>query len=1159
MDFDGHFILLIPRKSDVEDQQNWSYAFMKHKCLYYLTGRAKVCRRKSSEGDFDIQWNNKDETLLGKIVDISKIFKDVEKALIWGTTKASKIGKEQVTVAVEPVEPERKEIPNRVDPAPLTSLPDKLRQSGQSQFLQSLFQSEKGRAKLMEPLTKEQQRRTDAVDLASRALMTSTDNVGKMMREGHLPKDCPFDSADISRAKLVRGKDPITLGTTFKAKPTHVDKGLDGVSDRRRVYERSPNGVVEDDVLHADVGVIAGRNILCTTFDRLKIRTFIPLADMTTIEACKTITRVVRQHMARGFGTDKVVCDKGTNFISEHLTTSLAMFGVYLDPVPTDKHDGAIESIIDPARSRVMETLRRIATQWGCIPPVDFLVALLTHCGNVQAYQTTAIGNTLSTGQVYFGSDLDIKEVLMPPGSPCIYKVPNSTITKADERGRPGVYLATRVSTAHTAIVYCLVKEKLIEVAFHDIEVIEATPDMRDKLKSIASKEAARGARLNLGVDFVINPNPMSGSTRVTRSMPSDVSTIGERGGEEKGEETPLSPRQEPPNDSFVTNVEWGGLKATNDDETLMTTLGAEKLRDKLKQGTRGERLQQLILKAVESRRLRRKESIAIEKVFSMGIEEATEAYGERAKDSLQKELRNLFKRAFRPVDPKSVDPEYLVSSHALFHMKLDAEGKDTVVKARVAAGGNRQNKDDVPEKSSPTIAYRFLCARESISCFNDETAIVTDVHGAYLHAKQPREEKPIFMALSRKVSDVAVEIWPEFASMRDEKGRLVGKVEYAIYGTLAAGLYWWRTLSGALKEIGYKSNQWEQCLMTRTAGEKKVSVANWVDDQRWHSKWIAMILADIEFLNGKFGKEKRLKVQQSPVTEYLGLIWNRSVKGECLITGPKHIDEMLAGIETTGIRTTPGVEDALSCLKDSPLLPEKRRATLAKLVMKAMYIGKHFRPDILVMAHCISRMITKATEHDWNKLVHLLQYIRGTRDYGLMLRPGNSLALTKYCDSSLGNQYDLASTSGDATYFGACGRGVHNGGNPIDWSTKVQKTRSINSCHAELICLTDSVPKIIEMRNFLIEEGAINAKEPTLIFEDNVSCINIATEGRDAAGPMSRHLDLRAIWFKDYLTRSELRIAHLRTDLMRADLLTKSAQGKQFHQLLPTLVYPDR
>ena len=166
----------------------------------------------------------------------------------------------------------------------------------------------------------------------------------------------------------------------------------------------------------------------------------------------------------------------------------------------------------------------------------------------------------------------------MSPGTSCVYKVPPSTITKNDLRVRPAVYLATRVSPASTAIVFCVEKGKLIEVALHDLVVVEMTNETKAKLKKIATSEAARGVGLNLGSGFEAAPASEEGATmRVTRQQTTGEQDTAsavpeERGGEDKGEETLLSPRTETETEtateSFVTDVTWNKpLETINGDE----------------------------------------------------------------------------------------------------------------------------------------------------------------------------------------------------------------------------------------------------------------------------------------------------------------------------------------------------------------------------------------------------------------------------------------------------------------------------------------------------------------------------------------------------------------------------------------------------------------
>ena len=175
-----------------------------------------------------------------------------------------------------------------------------------------------------------------------------------------------------------------------------------------------------------------------------------------------------------------------------------------------------------------------------------------------------------------------------------------------------------------------------------------------------------------------------------------------------------------------------------------------------------------------------------------------------------------------------------------------------------------------------------------------------------------------------------------------------------------------------------------------------------------------------------------------------------------------------------------------------------------------------------------------------------------------MLLKPGSGLALTVYCDAAYGNWgADEHSTSGCAIYVGDCGRGEHNGGCPVFVKCKKQTCRSRSSAEAELVCVSDCGSQIIWAREFMIAQGIKEIEEnSTLIFEDNEACIDLLEAGRPK-GEMTRHLRMRLFWLKEHLDNQALRMAHLPTEQMRADLMTKSVTGKQFESLFRTIVNP--
>ena len=84
-------------------------------------------------------------------------------------------------------------------------------------------------------------------------------------------------------------------------------------------------------------------------------------------------------------------------------------------------------------------------------------------------------------------------------------------------------------------------------------------------------------------------------------------------------------------------------------------------------------------------------------------------------------------------------------------------------------------------------------------------------------------------------------------------------------------------------------------------------NVCIFVDDLRWMSTEPKYLLDDIEHLNSKFGRTKKLTLQEGKVTEFLGMVWDRTIDGECRITCPKGIKQLSELIRVSATRATPG------------------------------------------------------------------------------------------------------------------------------------------------------------------------------------------------------------------------------------------------------------
>jgi hypothetical protein len=86
----------------------------------------------------------------------------------------------------------------------------------------------------------------------------------------------------------------------------------------------------------------------------------------------------------------------------------------------------------------------------------------------------------------------------------------------------------------------------------------------------------------------------------------------------------------------------------------------------------------------------------------------------------------------------------------------------------------------------------------------------------------------------------------------------------------------------------------------------------------------------------------------------------------------------------------------------------------------------------------------------------------------------------------------------------------------------------------------------------FFLEDVEFPQTEPTVIYEDNMSAINLAVA--PAVTRKSRHIHIRHHFIRDCVAQGSIRVEHLPTARMLADYYTKpftAAQNARFRDRL--------
>ena len=115
------------------------------------------------------------------------------------------------------------------------------------------------------------------------------------------------------------------------------------------------------------------------------------------------------------------------------------------------------------------------------------------------------------------------------------------------------------------------------------------------------------------------------------------------------------------------------------------------------------------------------------------------------------------------------------------------------------------------------------------------------------------------------------------------------------------------------------------------------------------------------------------------------------------------------------------------------------------------------------------------------------------------------------------------------------------------------QKINVKSSTEAELVGVSDILPHIVWMRNFVRSQG-YRSDNQAVLYQDNQSTMRLIDSGRPLSA-RTRHLHIRYFFVTDRIKSGELTMKYIKTDEMLADFLTKPLQGELFAKLRDKLM----
>jgi hypothetical protein len=200
-------------------------------------------------------------------------------------------------------------------------------------------------------------------------------------------------------------------------------------------------------------------------------------------------------------------------------------------------------------------------------------------------------------------------------------------------------------------------------------------------------------------------------------------------------------------------------------------------------------------------------------------------------------------------------------------------------------------------------------------------------------------------------------------------------------------------------------------------------------------------------------------------------------------------------------------------------------------------------QPDIAYAVQQVCLHMHDPRDSHLAAMKRILRYLRGTPDYGLLLRRSRSTDLAVYTDADWAGCPDTRrSTSGYAVFLGD---------NLVSWSAKRQTVVSRSSAEAEYRAIANGMAEATWLRQLLLELQAPLSR-CTLVYCDNISAVYLSNN--PVQHQRTKHVEIDLHFVREKVVIGQVHVLHVPTTSQFADVFTKGLPSSVFEEFRSSL-----
>jgi transposase InsO family protein len=465
------------------------------------------------------------------------------------------------------------------------------------------------------------------------------------------------------------------------------------------------------------------------------------------------------------------------------------------------------------------------------------------------------------------------------------------------------------------------------------------------------------------------------------------------------------------------------------------------------------------------------------------------------------------------------------ISTRWIFAIKNDG-----TYKARLVARGFEQRPGiDFDQTFSPTTLQESTRTLFAIAASKGMVVDQLDVKTAFQNSSMENE-----------IYVVVPEGTPGFDSTPLRLAR-------CLYGLKQASRQWWKTFATWMNENGmWTRSEADACVyyMKDSSGTTTALLSVYVDD-------LLICHQDGDRRVDKFVQKlkHRFKVRDlGRASTYLGLDIDQRSDGSIFLSQQRYIEEILKRFAMDNCKPVstplpPGIDFSKLEINEKPD-PDIPYRSLTGAINYLAWT----RPDLSQAASELARFNSCYTQEHFIRAKHVLRYLRGTANRGLLFANNSNDGVIKIDIFS-----DASFAFDSATRRSRTGFVVNMNGTPILFKSTLQRSVVLSSAEAEYFAMSDAIKAFRFLHEFL-NDIKVGYDEPAHMYVDNQPAMIIAqqfeTSGRN------KHFEVRLHHVRQWTTNGSIKLIYLSTNDMVADMLTKPLTKDKHLKFVKTLLH---